>query len=310
MKNLIFKKKPCKTEENDKDKKTGAQKARKDQTSSADTHLVPTRGRPTCDQSEVNVNDIGLYVSKIESTTDQEKFDLIQNVWKPSKEFVFPETIEPMGRKRQFQYKHLQQYSWLVYAKYLDGCFCLPCVLFGDRSTNNSCCLNGLLTEPLVYWTSAASRLKHHSDKSDFHKNCIATMSEFVKVMEHKSVPIRQLMTSAINERIKENRAKLVPIVQTIMSCRRQNLALRGHHDDSTNFDTSDNHGNFQTLLDLRIEGGDKVLQNHFKNAPRNVTYLSKTIHNENNSLLWPPYTGKTNNYKRSQGCDLRFCSH
>ena len=131
-----------------------------------------------------------------------------------------------MGRKRRFQYKHLQQYSWLVYSKYLDGCFCLLGVLFGDRSTNNSCRLNRLFTEPLVYWTSAASRLKQHADKSDLHKNCVATMSEFVKVMDHKSVPIRQLMTNAINERIKESRAKLVPIVQTIMSCGRQNLAF------------------------------------------------------------------------------------
>ena len=77
-----------KTEENDKDEETGSQKARKDQTSSADAHLVPRRGRPTCEQSEVNVNDIGRYVSKIESMTDQDKFDLIQNVWKPSKEFA------------------------------------------------------------------------------------------------------------------------------------------------------------------------------------------------------------------------------
>ena len=187
------------------------------------------------------MHDIGLYLPKIESMTDQEKFDLIQNVWKPSKEFVFPETIEPMGRKRRFQYKHLQQYSWLVYSNYLDGCFCLPCALFGDRSTNNSCRLDRLFTELLVYWTSAASRLKQRADKSDFHKNCIATMSEFVKVMEHKSVPIRQLMTSAINERITENRVKLAPIVQTIIFY----LALQGHRDDSTNFDTSDNPGNF-----------------------------------------------------------------
>ena len=141
--------------------------------------------------------------------------------------------------------------------------------------------VNRLFTEPLVYWTSAASRLKQHADKSDFHKNCVPTMSEFVKVMEHKSVPIRQLMTSAINERIKENRAKLVLIFQTIMSCGRQNLALRGHRDDFTNFDTSDNPRNFQTLLDLRIEGGNKVLQDHFKNAPRNAIYRSKTIQNE-----------------------------
>ena len=89
-----------KTEENERDEETGAQKARKDQMSSADTHLVATRGRPTCEQPEVNVNDIGLYVFKIESMTDEEKFDLIQNVWKSLKEFVFPETIVSIDRKR------------------------------------------------------------------------------------------------------------------------------------------------------------------------------------------------------------------
>ena len=56
---------------------------------------------------------------------------------------------------------------------------------------------------------------------------------------------------------------------------------MRGHCDDSTNFDTGDNPGNFQTLLDLRIEGGDKVLQDHFKIAPRNATYRSETIQNK-----------------------------
>ena len=64
-------------------------------------------------------------------------------------------------------------------------------------------------------------------NKSDVHKNCVATMSEFVKVTEHKSVPIQQLMTSAINERIKENRAKLLPIVQTIMSWQAESRIAR-----------------------------------------------------------------------------------
>ena len=44
-------------------------------------------------------------------------------------------------------------------------------------------------------------------------------MAEFVKVMENKSVPVRQLMASAISERIQRHRAKLVPIVQTIIRC-------------------------------------------------------------------------------------------
>ena len=60
------------------------------------------------------------------------------------------------------------------------------CFIWGQRLTNNSCRLNRLFTESLIYRTSAASRLKQHADKSDFHKNCVATMPEFVKVMEHK----------------------------------------------------------------------------------------------------------------------------
>ena len=74
-------------------------------------------------------------------------------------------------------------------------------------------------------------------------------MSEFVKVIEHKSVPIRQLMTSANNERRTEQ--NFCQLFKPFMSCGRQNLALQGHRDDSTNFDTGDNAGNFQTLLDL-----------------------------------------------------------
>ena len=39
--------------------------------------------------------------------------------------------------------------------------------------------------------------------------------------------------------------------------------------------------GNFQALLEFRIDSGDQTLQHHLKRAPRNATYISKTIQNE-----------------------------
>ena len=39
--------------------------------------------------------------------------------------------------------------------------------------------------------------------------------------------------------------------------------------------------GNFQTLLNFRIESGDEILKEHFETAPKNATYSSKTIQNE-----------------------------
>ena len=40
------------------------------------------------------------------------------------------------------------------------------------------------------------------------------------------------------------------------------------------------NSGNFQNLLNLMENCGDDVLKEHFKNAPRNATYRSKTTQN------------------------------
>ena len=76
------------------------------------------------------------------------------------------------------------------------------------------------------------------------------------------------------------NRAKLVPIVETVVLFGRRNFSFRGHRDDSQHYDSKD-CGNFQAVLDFRVSSGDKVLEEHFKSAPRNATYRSKTTQNE-----------------------------
>ena len=68
-------------------------------------------------------------------------------------------------------------------------------------------------------------------------------------------------------------------IVKTVIFCGQNNIPLRGKRDD--NADDSNLHGNFQALLEFRIDSDDVKLKEHHENAPKNATYRSKTIHNE-----------------------------
>jgi len=61
----------------------------------------------------------------------------------------------------------------------------------------------------------------------------------------------------------------------------RQNIALRGHCDDGSVNDLSDNplenEGNFRELLKYKILSENIALENHLKNAEATTTYTSKT---------------------------------
>ncbi|KAL5515813.1 hypothetical protein EMCRGX_G001034 [Ephydatia muelleri] len=60
-------------------------------------------------------------------------------------------------------------------------------------------------------------------------------------------------------------------------------IAFRGHRDDwpDVQDDPNGNHGNFLALLNVRIQAGDRVLEEHLKNSTSNALYTSKTVQNE-----------------------------
>ena len=227
--------------------------------------------------------DIGLHYKDIHKMSENQLFDLVQNVWTPEKEYDFPLSTE--GKKqRKFQYNWLEAYPWLTYSQYLDGCFCLPCLLFGSRSGHNSSKVIRLVKEPLSYWTSATTRLKEHQCDSQIHRNSTLQLIQFKQLMQNKAQSIDLMLKRTLAAQILRNRQILTSVLKVIVLCGRQNIALRGHRDDSRQIlDESSpaNTGNFQALLNLIVQSGDKVLEDHFKTAPRNATYRSKTIQNE-----------------------------
>ena len=87
----------------------------------------------------------------------------------------------------------------------------------------------------------------------------------------------------ATQELIENNRLRLRLIVDCIITCGRQNLALRGHRDDAHHYldeEDSTNPGNFIEILKYgaRCSNLKDLL---FDNCLSNQTYRSKTIQNE-----------------------------
>nr|CAB3265168.1 52 kDa repressor of the inhibitor of the protein kinase-like [Phallusia mammillata] len=82
------------------------------------------------------------------------------------------------------------------------------------------------------------------------------------------------------------NRAVLSSVLETVILCGRQNIALRGHADsgpvsDPTQQSTTVNEGNFRSLLRFRVSSGDNVLKNHLETCAKNAMYTSSVIQNE-----------------------------
>lgn len=241
--------------------------------------MTPTRGKPVEDKANCSPFDLGVLFEELRQFSDQRKFELINNVWRPGSTFLFPKTKES-GRNRRFNSSWLQDFPWLVYSRYLDGAFCLPCVLFARQCGRNSAKLDKFVKSPLTFWTTAFNRLSNHANgKCSTHNLSVIAMNNFVRVMKQEVVPVDQQLNTILQQQIAKNRTIMASLFKTVLFCGRNNIAFRGSRDEDPSNESL--KGNFQALLYFRVESGDTVLQEHFETASRNATYVSKTIQNE-----------------------------
>ena len=79
-----------------------------------------------------------------------------------------------------------------------------------------------------------------------------------------------------------KNYTKIEPIMDTIIDCALYNLPIRGNRDDAKYYnDPNHNAGVFQGMLNIRVKAGDKILEEHFRTAPKNIIQRSKTVQNQ-----------------------------
>ncbi|KAJ8930002.1 hypothetical protein NQ314_017257 [Rhamnusium bicolor] len=111
---------------------------------------------------------------------------------------------------------------------------------------------------------------------------------QFLVIYQKPELDIRNQLSDERKKQVLENRARLIPILKTIILHGQQNIPLRGYRDDGPlikdsgefNLIAGDNDGCFRALLRFRRDAGDTVLK-HLKNSAANATYISKTTANQ-----------------------------
>jgi hypothetical protein len=252
--------------------------------------------------------------------TDSMRLNLLNHHWVPPSNYVMPYAVrQNKGRteKRYLRHEHLKNYQFLAYSHVLGGLFCKTCVLFGPAThtaSRSSQQLGFLVTRPLDRYDKLFGKKSGYvtlHTSTEYHKGATVRAAAFCDSISRSSTVIK-VLDKAHSKQAEENRARLKPIVKTIILCGRQNMPLRGHRDDgrllnsdSESSDDSDsdsdsatdraidgnpdilksvvsrNSGNFRALLKFRIDAGDEELRNHLTNASSNATYISKTSQNQ-----------------------------
>ena len=185
----------------------------------------------------------------------------------------FPTTLKG-NKHRSFNSEWYKQYRWLEYSRKKDAAFCYPCRLF--------------TTESGRYWETFTKNgfcdWKHAMGKDGIissHDRCKTHMQAMVAWQEYtinkaSGTSIADRLDAARSQLIVNNRHYLKTILQVLLVCSQQEIALRGH-DESVK---SPNRGNFLEILKL-IACHDEIVKDRLMCGPRNAIYTSPIIQNE-----------------------------
>ena len=185
--------------------------------------------------------DICLYISKIESISEEDVYGLIKNVWVPPGDYEFPYT-----KSCKFSQDWQWLFPYLFYSEYLDGAFCLPCVLFGRHSYQTST-LKNVYTAPLKAWKRARSRLESHfgsptaTCKCKLHKDSVCLFTGFVKTKSDMQTDVYVRIDTQKTEEARNNRKAIKAIADTVIFLGREGLPFHGHEDDTNTMQKLEN---------------------------------------------------------------------
>ncbi|XP_060855231.1 zinc finger MYM-type protein 1-like [Metopolophium dirhodum] len=227
------------------------------------------------------VNDVGMFIKVDRNLTDNEKHIVLTNAWIPPVSYSFP-ILEPnKERKLKFQHHWLTSYSWLLYSEIKSGAFCRFCVVFAKCGGVGNQKLGFLSSEPFNNWKKAKEVFNKHS-LLEYHKTAALKADSFLSVFSKKQKSIVDALDDDRSKQIINNRKRLLPIVECIILCGKQEIALRGHRDfgpiDFTSA-SAKNEGNFREILKYKVKDDD-CIRSFLESDSRNK-YLSPRIQNE-----------------------------
>lgn len=228
-----------------------------------------------------HVYDIGLHVNK--NIDDDLKEKLLRQTWTPSSTYDFQPQLLKNGKKRFFQLSWFQRYTWLAFSALYEGAFCKVCVLFNIKEG----CGKGihmqkksLVSEAFKNWKDGLEYFNTH-ESNTYHKEAFVKSQNFLATRDDIEKSIDFIINKNSNEIMKDQMYKIRVIIETILLCGRQEIALRGNNDSGgLSFNVHENEGNFRALLKYRSQG-DHTLMKSISESSKNATYFSPQIQNE-----------------------------
>ena len=142
--------------------------------------------------------------------------------------------------------------------------------------------LGTLVKSPFTKFTDAKGKdgtLTTHP-AHQYHIDAANRAQDFIQNYKEPGGRIDSKLQEEKKRNSEEHKHILVDMVEAILFCGRQGLALQGKNDDQTVADPVKNRGNFLALLDL-IAKYDNELKNHLAYGTRNQKCTSKTTQNE-----------------------------
>jgi len=173
-------------------------------------------------------NDIGFQLSLHTPLTNETKYQLLTKPFRPDKKYTFPNQQGNDGTIRRFMAIWLVQYPCLSYSPFYEGAFCSACSLFSSTSNQSI----GIF---IHYPCSRFRHLKHFSTlikthlNSENHKLATARATDFIHTFENPSSSIDYQLDRNRIEMVERNKSILLSIIKVVITCARQNIALRGH---------------------------------------------------------------------------------
>ncbi|CAN7947954.1 unnamed protein product [Ixodes hexagonus] len=239
-------------------------------------------GSRTSGATTVNPLDLGLFVSKsVHETALKEK--LTRNPWTPPGNYNYPATTK---RNLRFKPHWVASYPWLTYSEYLEGALCKYCVVFAHECAGKGehQRLGSFVTKAFVNYKNAMEAFKSHA-ACGYHLKSRSLAESFLAIQSGAHRDIVSQLDKGVRKQAEENRKNLLPIIETVIFCGRQELSLRGT-DDCGPLDLSQvlpvkNDGNFRALLRMRATCGDASLKKHIETSAANAMYTSPRIQNE-----------------------------
>ena len=209
--------------------------------------------------------DVG-FMNKADLKSDDTRRKILQGEWNDCHKFKFPSRVSH-GSKRKFSHVHLVSHKWLRYSVTNDSVYCAYCVVYGKDGIERS---QFATQEGVTNWSNIGRLVQQHS-KSSNHLDSLTKGASFLCVFSGSQRDIYSQLSSEVQDTVERNRKIIEAIIDTVILCGKQNIALRGHSEQSSNF---------LSLLKFRAKT-DAILASHLQNASSRAKYTSPRIQNE-----------------------------